>query len=352
MLSKSLASGPFTILCAEMTVDQRYIVSLRAQRLLLLVSIVLMGMKFFAYVLTSSLAIFSDALESLVNVAAGAMGYYSLSLAAKPRDSNHPYGHGKAEFLSAAIEGLMIFVAGVLIIFESIQALLGTHTIKQLDFGLLLVLLSVVVNAGVGQYCVIVGQKQHSVALVSSGKHLMTDALTSVGLLVGLLMVRWTGVLEIDSWVAIIFAVIILISGLKILRKAISGIMDEADEKLVHQLVHLFQLKRKSIWIDIHHLRIVNYAGFFHIDFHMTFPRYLSVQEAHTEVEEITRILYQHFDGRTETSIHTDPCIPSQCGLCQVESCPVRTHRFENLHEWNYDNVIANRKHQFKKEGE
>lgn len=327
----------------------RHIPVLKAQRLLLAVSILLMVFKLLAWWLTHSIAILTDALESLVNVAAGILGYYSLSLSAKPKDSDHPYGHGKAEFLSAAVEGTLIVIAGFWIIYESVMALLSEHLVHQLDWGILILAATALVNGLTARYCIRVGRKNDSLALISSGTHLQTDALTSMGLVLGLILVWWTEINALDSWIALIFALMIIVSGIRIVRSSISGIMDEADEELVKTIIGAIKEHRRENWIDIHNLRVVNYAGFFHIDLHMTVPRYFTVDAAHVELDAVTDVLKSHFDGKVEFSIHTDGCIQAQCGICDKADCPVRSQAFDRKLDWTYENVILNARHTWKK---
>jgi len=333
-----------------MSLPTRQTLSLRAQRLLLVVSVLMMAIKLFAWFLTGSVAVLSDALESLVNVTAGFLGYYSLVLSARPRDENHPYGHGKVEFLSSAAEGVMILMAGLWIIFESIRSLVWPQEVKQLDLGVLLMVVAMVVHGVVGQYCINVGKKNHSVALTASGIHLRTDAFTSFGVIIGLVLVWWSDIFIIDALVAMIFALVILYSGIKIIRKSISGIMDEADQAVIQDLIDVLKKNKRDNWVDTHHLRVVNYAGFMHVDCHLTVPRYFTVEEAHAEIEIYSAILQEQFEGRIETSIHTDACLPQQCGLCIKKDCPVRSIPFVKFKEWNLESITQNQKHLFREE--
>ena len=137
-----------------------------------LVSVVLLVVKFIAYYSTHSVSILTDALESIVNVLAGFIGLFSLYVAAKPKDTDHPYGHGKAEFISAAVEGTMIGSAGAIILYKAIQHLIHPVALHQIDFGMLLVSVTAIINFAVGYFCLQTGKKNNSAALVASGKHL------------------------------------------------------------------------------------------------------------------------------------------------------------------------------------
>ena len=149
----------------------------------------LLAVKVIAYYSTHSVSILTDALESIVNVAAGFIGLYSLFIAAKPRDIDHPYGHGKAEFLSAAVEGTLIGSAGAIILYKAIQNLINPVELEKIDYGIILVAITAVVNFLLGYYCLRVGKKNNSAALAASGKHLQSDTWSTLGIVVGLVLV-------------------------------------------------------------------------------------------------------------------------------------------------------------------
>lgn len=180
--------------------------NIRVQTLVVVVSCGLFIVKLIAYYFTSSVAVLTDALESTVNVVTGFTGLYSLKISAKPRDENHPYGHGKVELVSASFEGALILVAGILIIYESMVNLLHPHTIKSLDFGIALIFATAVINYALGWYCIKTGEKNHSIALLASGKHLQTDTWSTIGIIAGLLLIRFTHLPWMDSAVAILLA--------------------------------------------------------------------------------------------------------------------------------------------------
>lgn len=319
----------------------------RVQQFLVAVSVFLFILKIAAFYLTNSVAILTDALESIVNVIAGFIGLYSLYISAKPRDADHPYGHGKVEFLSAAVEGTLVIVAGFVILYEAIHNLAFPHEIKQMDYGIILIAITAIVNYGVGEYCVRIGKKNNSLALIASGTHLKSDTYTTAGLVVGLILLYFTQIKWLDSAVAIVFAFIIIRTGYLILRESVSGIMDEADEELIAQIVTEMAKHRTENLIDMHHLRVINYAGLFHIDCHVTVPWYLNVNEAHQEIDVVTNTLQAHFQGNVEFSIHTDGCIPAkQCGLCAKQNCAERESPFIKQVAWTIENVTQNQKHQ------
>ncbi|RYY43259.1 MAG: cation transporter, partial [Chitinophagaceae bacterium] len=262
--------------------------NLKIQKIVAGVSIVLFITKIIAWYLTGSVAILTDALESIVNVVAGLIGVYSLYVSAKPRDMDHPYGHGKVEFISAAVEGTLISVAGVYILYEAISNLLNPSPVKELDWGIVLIAATAIINYIVGHLCVQTGKRNNSLALVASGQHLKSDTYTTVGIVVGLLVLYFTEIVWIDSAVAILFSLLILYTGYKIIRSSIAGIMDEADEQLLQELVTTLNENRTVNWIDLHNVRIIKYGAMLHLDCHLTVPWYFNVHEAHAEIDSLS----------------------------------------------------------------
>jgi cation diffusion facilitator family transporter len=320
--------------------------NIRIQRWVLALSIVLFGGKLAAYFLTHSVAILTDALEAIVNVAAGVIGLYSLHISAKPKDSDHPYGHGKIEFLSAAAEGLMIGVAGVLIIIESVKQFLDPDPIQSLDFGMVIISITAIANFSMGFICIRTGRQNNSLALVASGKHLHSDAYSTLGILAGLALIYFTGILWLDSVVAFFFALFILYTGFKIIRTSVAGIMDESDRALLEKLAVILNENRNKNWVDLHNLRIIKYGSTLHVDCHVTVPWYLNVHEAHDEIDMLAKIVRKEFSHSIELFVHADGCLPVSCPICIKDDCPVRQHALERRINWTVENIQRDRKHQ------
>lgn len=317
----------------------------RIQQGIVAVALVLFVLKIIAWYMTRSVAILTDALESTVNVIAGFIGLYSLYVVAKPRDDDHPYGHGKAEFVSAAVEGTLILVAGFVIIYEAINNLIHPHALKQLDKGIILVAITGAINYVVGWYSIRRGTKNNSLALVASGKHLQTDTWSTIGIIVGLFLILLTRLPWLDSAVAIVFSFIIIFTGYKILRSSLAGIMDEIDVELLTKLVDMLNKNRRENWIDLHNLRVIKYGGQLHIDCHLTVPWYLNIHEAHAEIDALTELIKKEFGDSIEFFVHTDGCLPFMCHICSKQDCPVRQQTFEGRMEWTLANIISNKKH-------
>ncbi|MBS1574431.1 MAG: cation transporter [Bacteroidetes bacterium] len=319
--------------------------NLNTQKWIAVLSVALLVVKFIAYYLTHSVAILTDALESIVNVIAGFIGLYSLYIAALPKDSNHPYGHGKAEFLSAAIEGTLIFSAGALIIYNAIKNLIYPVEIHKLDQGIYLVAITAVVNLVAGYLCHRQGIRNNSLALVASGKHLLSDGYSTFGIIGGLILILFTAKPWIDSAVAIIFGSIIIYTGYKIVRSSIAGIMDEADQELLKKMVAVLNKNRRENWIDLHNLRVIKYGAVLHMDCHLTVPWYLKVNEAHDEIEALGQLIKNEFGESVELFVHSDPCLTFSCPICEKKDCNVRKHNFERKITWTLDNILQDRKH-------
>lgn len=320
--------------------------NLRIQKIIAAISIGLFIVKILAWYITGSVAILTDALESIVNVVAGLIGVYSLQVSARPRDQDHPYGHGKVEFISAAIEGTLILVAGILIIYEAVSNLLGSsHVINKLDYGIYLVAATAIINYAAGMVCVNTGKKNNSLALIASGKHLQSDTYTTAGIIAGLVLLYFTNLGWIDSAVAILFAVIILITGYKIIRSSIAGIMDEADTGLLKEMVGTLNKNRSANWIDLHNLRIIKYGSTLHLDCHLTVPWYFNVHEAHNEIDALSGLVRKNYGDSVELFVHSDGCLDYSCSICDKLDCPVRKHPFEKKIYWTLDNISSNHKH-------
>jgi len=319
--------------------------AIKIQRYIALLSIVLFVGKIWAWYITHSVTILTDALESTVNVIAGLIGLYSIILASKPRDLNHPYGHGKAQFVSSAIEGALIFIAGLMIVYEAIDQLLEPKPLHQLDTGIVVVAITGALNYFAGVYAVKQGKLQKSLIVESAGKHLKTDAYSTLAIVIGLILLMLTGWQWLDSVVALAFSIVILVTGYKVIRRSMSGIMDESDVKLLQEVIDLLQDNRKDDWIDLHNLRVMEQGERMHIDAHLTLPWYYQVKDAEVAIHGVEDLIAQHFDNKIEIFIHIDACQPYSCKLCAKQDCNVRQHPFEGHVDWNKDNVWYDAKH-------
>lgn len=320
--------------------------NLKLQKWITLLSVVLFVLKIAAYYFTHSMAILTDALESIVNVIAGFIGLYSLYVAAKPRDIDHPYGHGKAEFVSAAVEGGLIVAAGIMILYETIQNLIHENPLESLDTGLILIAITAVINYVAGAYCINLGKKNNSMALMASGKHLQVDTYSTAAIILGLGLMLLTKLYWLDKVIAGVMGVFIIYNGYKIIRTSLAGIMDEADMELLNKFIAVLNERKQENWIDLHNLRVIKYGSLLHVDCHFTVPWYLNVHEAHREIDGLAGLIQQEFGDRIELFVHTDGCLPFSCSICSKTDCTVRQHPFQHKIAWTMENLVSNKKHQ------
>ncbi|MBA4168185.1 MAG: cation transporter, partial [Chitinophagaceae bacterium] len=313
--------------------------NLLIQKIVVAVAVLLFAIKILAYFLTRSVAILTDALESIANVAAGFIGLFSLYVASQPKDKNHPYGHGKAEFLSAGVEGSLIIIAGFVILYQSVISLINPHPIHKLENGMGLIALTALINYVVGYVSIRRGKKNNSLALIASGRHLHSDTYSTLAIIAGLILIYITKIQWLDSAVALGFTVFIIITGYRILRKSIAGIMDEADVGLLKDMASSLDKNRQENWVDLHNLRVIKYGGQLHVDCHLTVPWYLNVHEAHSEIEKLGVLIKTDFGNTIELFVHSDACLYFQCNICIKHDCSVRQKAFEKRIEWNMENL-------------
>ena len=322
--------------------------NVKLQRWIAIASSILLIAKFTAYYLTYSVSILTDALESIVNVIAGFVGLYSLYVAAKPKDIDHPYGHGKAEFISAAVEGTLVLSAGLLIIYNAVKNLIYPVEIRKLDVGIYLVGATAIINWILGAIALKQGKRNNSLALQASGKHLQTDTYSTAAIIAGLILISFTHQMWIDGVVAICFGLFIIYTGYKIVRTSLAGIMDEADMELLEKMVDVTEKNRKENWIDIHNLRVIKYGNVLHVDCHLTVPWYLNINQAHVEIDELSKLIRTNFGETLELFVHSDGCLYFQCHICIKKDCQVRQHSFKQRVDWTLDNALQNEKHSLK----
>ncbi len=318
---------------------------IKAMKWVLFMGTLLMGFKFYTYYLTNSQGILTDALESIINVLSGVLALYGLYYAAKPKDKDHPYGHGKIEFMTSGVEGGMIFITGTVMLFEGISGFFAPHELANIDKGLYMTLFSGLVNFIMGKFLIKKGKNLHSTTLQADGKHLLTDTWSSLGLIVGLALIYFTGWNWIDLVITIILGLMIAYTGFQLIRDSVFNLMDKADLVKLKQLIEVLEENRKESWIDIHNMRVVKYGSVVHVDCHMTLPWYYSLEEAHAEVDELSKLAKQNLNFELEFFIHADPCLPESCSICSIENCKVRKHKFVRTIPWSLINVLPDIKH-------
>ncbi|MDM8158590.1 cation diffusion facilitator family transporter [Labilibaculum sp. K2S] len=315
-------------------------IKLIVQRRIVFFSVLIFVAKAGAYFLTDSVGILTDALESTVNVATGLISLYSISVALKPRDIDHPFGHGKIESISASIEGILIVLAGLVIIFEAVKRLFNPREIEQLDIGILIVALAGLLNYILGYFSIKTGEKHNSIALVAGGKHLQSDTYSTIGLVVGLGFLWLTKAAWLDSAIAMLFGSIIIYTGYKILKETTSNLMDEADFNLLKNMTEILWENRNKNWIDVSNLKLVKYGDAYHIDCDLTLPWYMNIADAHKEGDAVVNKILECYPYNIDFTIHTDACNSESCKHCSIFDCEFRSHSFENETVWTVANTI------------
>lgn len=319
--------------------------AVRIQRLIALFSVLLFLGKLVAWYLTHSVAILTDALESTVNVITGFIGWYSVSLAARPRDANHPYGHGKAEFISAAVEGALIFIAGLIIVYQVVYVYFHPLPVQRLDTGIIITLVTGLLNFGLGRYAMRIAHRERSMTVEAAATHLSSDAWSTFAIIAGLIIVAFTGWDWLDKLIALVFAAVIMVSGYRVLRKSLGGIMDEADTALLNSVIEIVSQHRRPQWVDLHNMRVIRYGDVLHIDLHLTLPWYWNVRQAAEEIHELESLVREQSGGKVECFIHIDDCKPFACRICTVDPCSERQYPFEQQWLWVPDTILANEQH-------
>jgi cation diffusion facilitator family transporter len=296
----------------------------RAAGLSLGVGTALMGVKFAAYLLTGSAVIFADAMESIVNVLAAAFAVYALYYAHLPADDSHPYGHGKIEFVSAGFEGGMILLAALAGSAKAVDALIhGTApAVGKLDMALLLVAFALVVNGAMGWYLLRTGRRQNSLTLVADGKHLLTDAVTSVAALIGIGTVRVTRVAWADPVAALAVSAYVATTGLGLVRHALAGLLDQqdtSDDELLRRILtaHIGPGGTEPKICGYHKLRHRHSGRYHWVEFHVQVPAEWNVARGHEAASAIEREI-QGALGEGNATAHVEPCGDAACEHCDA----------------------------------
>jgi cation diffusion facilitator family transporter len=288
--------------------------------LAVLVGTLLMSIKFLAYFITGSAAIFSDALESIVNVLASSFALYALFYAHRPADAKHPYGHGKIEFLSAGFEGGMILIASLVIAARAVESLLRKPPLEQLPWGIALMALAMLVNGALGLYLIRAGRKHNSITLQADGRHLMSDAITSAAALLALAAVHFTGIRQLDPIAALVIAAYLAHMAWGLVRRGAAGLLDEQDaqdERLLRQILdnHIGPSAKEPRICSYHKLRHRHSGRYHWVDFHIMVPRQLNIEQGHTIASAIEYEIEKAL-GEGNATAHVEPCADASCAGC------------------------------------
>lgn len=297
-----MADSPSTPILQESRNQQRF-----AIRLSLLIGILMLIGKGYAYLITGSAAILSDAAESVVHVVAVSFAAYSLWLSLRPADEGHPYGHEKISFFSAGTEGAMIVLAAFYIIYAAINKWIHGLELENLGEGTLFTAAATLINAGLGGYLVWQGRKHKSLILVANGRHVLTDSWTSFGVIIGLILVLWTGWLPFDPILAILVALNILWAGGKLIRQSVGGLMDERDPKMEQQLRRALNEETRKRGVDYHEFRSRQTGTSVWVDVHLLFPKDTTIETAHLQATEIEGAITSQMPMPVKITTHLEP---------------------------------------------
>ncbi|MEK6556347.1 MAG: cation diffusion facilitator family transporter [Bdellovibrionota bacterium] len=292
------------------------------------VGTLLLFAKFWAYNLTHSQGVYSDAMESIVNVATGLFSLFVIYYSAQPKDQNHPYGHGKIEYFSAAFEGGLIFFAATFILFEATQAIYEGRQLLELSTGTVILALAGVSNCILGLFLKRVGQRYRSNALIASGEHVLSDFWTSAAIIVALILIQITGEQWIDIVAAYLAGLYLAYTGFHVVRESISGLMDEEDLTVLKELADVFNRHMGDGIIQIHYVRIIRSGWYHHIDAHLIVPEFWRIDETHERLDRFENSFIQDYSYGGDANFHLDPCRRAYCDTCDLPNCPVRQKPF------------------------
>lgn len=277
---------------------------------------------------TGSSAVLSDALESIVNVVAASFAIFALRFAARPADRDHPYGHGKIEFIAAAFEGGLISFAAVMIVFAAGRALIEGPELRQLDLGLAITAAAGAANLLLGSFVHREGKKLQSPTLIADGQHILSDVWTTAGVLLGLALVRLTGVAWLDPVAALAVGLLLGRTGVRLVRESVDALLDREDPELLERLVQAFNDSPHAGIHRVHRLRAIRSGNLVHVDAHVFVPEHWTVREAHARVLQLEEFVKQRSGLVGELALHLDPCHTSVCSGCTLPACPIRQEDF------------------------
>ncbi|MFN4989497.1 MAG: cation diffusion facilitator family transporter [Ignavibacteria bacterium] len=265
----------------------------KAMNISLMIGFLMLALKWSAYLLTGSIAIFSDAMETIVHIAAVGFAWYSLRITYLPADEDHHFGHDKITFFSAGLEGALIILAAIIIIQTSIDKLITGVTLEQIGFGTALTATAAAINTMLGLYLVKTGKNNKSLIIEANGRHILTDAWTSAGAIAGLLLAYLTGSYWIDPLMALFFGANIIFEGGKLIRRSIQGLMDKTDPELFSSVQDILSIQCSLLGITYHRLRLRMSGNIVYIDFHLQFPDETTIESAHLQATQIEQSIQQ-----------------------------------------------------------
>ncbi len=281
-------------------------------------------LKIVAGLFTGSISLIAEAIHSTMDLAAAIIAYFSVRVSDRPADEQHPFGHGKVENISGIAEALLIFIASGIIIYEAIHRLIAGATLEFVEIGLGIMVVSIVVNLLVSRYLLKVSRDTDSLALEADARHLTTDVITMVGVLIGLALVRLTGLSIFDPISAILVALLIIKTAYDITKKSFGGLIDVRLPKAEEAAILATIKEHTSQLAGFHEVRTRKSGSHRFIDFHLMLPKNTSVEDAHKMCDHLEEDL-KHRLPNSNVIIHVEPC-DVECDQCKVSSCSLRTN--------------------------
>jgi cation diffusion facilitator family transporter len=299
-------------------------IRLRVAILSIVMGSLILGIKYYAFVVSGSTALKSDAIENVVNVVAAVFALGAIIFANKPADRDHPYGHGKIEHFSAAFEGGLISLAAVLIAWEAINAMWHGPELKDLGRGLVINLIAGAMNGLLGLFLLMMGRKLRSHAIEADGHHVLSDFWTTIGIAIGLLLVTFTGIRWLDPVMALGVSVLLAFTGFKLVRSSSQALLDMEDPEVLAKLIEVINRTRPVDIITIHELRTMRSGRYTHVDIHMVVPEFHPLSTAHDLADAFEKLIITEAGLEGEMHTHIDPCQQAWCNRCGVANCPIR----------------------------
>lgn len=308
--------------------------------LTIIISVGVLAIKLYAYFATGSIALLSDALESIINVLTSLFALFIIQLAQAPADEDHPYGHGKFQYLSVIFEGGLIALAGTLIFYQAFKALFLGNSLQEVGLGLSWATLSIAINGAWGLYLFSFGKK-HSPVLKASGLHLLTDVLSTLGAMLGLVLYqqfKWTWA---DPTMAILIGLSLAWAGVRLIKQSLDVLLDRANPKLLQLVAHHFNELREAPMIDIHLTKMIETGSFLHLDAHLVTPRFWTIEDAHQWVHDFESHFFSTLKQNGELHFHLDPCQPHHCSQCKLDNCPVRSTNYTHQERFTTQSLTS-----------
>ena len=296
----------------------------RIALLSIVAGLVVLALKYVAYVVSGSVALRSDAIESIVNVVAALFALGAIMFSGKPADREHPYGHGKMEHFSAVFEGGLIALAAAFILIEATHALVFGVQLKNLGRGLALNLLAGFLNGLLGWYLLRKGRATRSKALEADGHHILSDFWTTVGIALGLLAVKLTGVHWMDPVMAMIVGLLLARTGFRLVAESSRALLDSEDPEVVARILAAMNRVRSWDLLAVHELRTFRSGRYTHVDAHLVVPEFYSIRQAHDLCEGFGVKALREAGVEGEVHTHVDPCGRLYCERCPAATCAIR----------------------------